>query len=56
VQAKVLDRDGHDVMQCSKEWQYIADMANTDVSMYIQLTIVVEQSHVIIFDRATFQC
>ena len=31
VQAKVLDRDGHDVMQCPKGWQYIADMANTDV-------------------------
>ena len=31
MQAKVLDRDGHDVMQCPKGWQYIADMANTDV-------------------------
>ena len=31
VQAKVLDRDGHDIMQCPKGWQYIADMANTDV-------------------------
>ena len=56
MQAKVLDRDGHDVMQCPKGWQYIADMANTDVSMCIQLTILVEQSCVIIFDRATFQC
>ena len=56
MQAKVLDRDGHDVMQCPKGWQYIADMANTDVSMFIQLTILVEQSRVIIFDRATFQC
>ena len=49
-------RDGQDVMQCPKGWQYIADMANTDVSMFIQLTILVEQSRVIIFDRATFQC
>ena len=56
VRAKVLDRDGHDDMQCPKGWQYIADMANTDVSMCIQLTILVEQSCVIIFDRATFQC
>ena len=31
MQAKVLDRDGHDIMQCPKGWQYIADMANTDV-------------------------
>lgn len=30
-QAKVLDRDGHNVMECPKGWQYIADMANTDV-------------------------
>ena len=30
-QAKVLDRDGHVLMECPKGWQYIADMANTDV-------------------------
>lgn len=30
AQAKVLDRDGHERMQCPKGWQYIADMANTD--------------------------
>ena len=32
AQAKVLDRDGHVLMECPKGWQYIADMANTDVS------------------------
>ena len=37
MQAKVLDGDGHDIMQCPKGLQYIADMANTDVSMCIQL-------------------
>ena len=31
AQAKVLDRDGHVLMECPKGWQYIADMANTDV-------------------------
>lgn len=30
-QAKVMDRDGHVLMECPKGWQYIADMANTDV-------------------------
>ena len=30
-QAKVLDRDGRVLMECPKGWQYIADMANTDV-------------------------
>ena len=35
VQAKVLDRDGHVLMECPKGWQYIADMANTDVRSQI---------------------
>ena len=26
-----MDRDGHVLMECPKGWQYIADMANTDV-------------------------
>jgi len=30
-QAKVLDRDGHDKMECPKGWQYNTDMAHTDV-------------------------
>ncbi|CAG0881675.1 unnamed protein product, partial [Cyprideis torosa] len=29
AQAKVLDRDGFEVMECVKGYQYIADMANT---------------------------
>ncbi|CAI8054115.1 WD repeat-containing protein 70 [Geodia barretti] len=29
AQAKVLDRDGHNKMQCPKGWQYIIDMTNT---------------------------
>ena len=32
MQVKVLDRDGHNAMQCPKGWQCIADMANTNVS------------------------
>jgi hypothetical protein len=35
AQAKVLDRDGHVLMECPKGWQYIADMANTDVCIFI---------------------
>ena len=38
VQVRVLDRDGHDVMQCPKGWQCTADMVNTDVSSYLHLT------------------
>ena len=30
-QAKVLDRDGHNKMECPKGWQYNTDMAHTDV-------------------------
>lgn len=30
AQAKVLDRDGHEKMECPKGWQYIADMAKTE--------------------------
>lgn len=32
AQAKVLDRDGFNVMECIKGDQYIVDMANTKVS------------------------
>lgn len=32
-QAKVIDRDGFEVMECIKGDQYIVDMANTKVSM-----------------------
>lgn len=31
AQAKVLDRDGFNVMECVKGDQYIVDMANTKV-------------------------
>lgn len=31
AQAKVLDRDGFNVMECIKGDQYIVDMANTKV-------------------------
>ena len=32
LQAKVLDRDGYEQMECPKGWQYIADMGKTEVS------------------------
>jgi len=32
-QAKVIDRDGFEVMECIKGDQYIVDMANTKVSV-----------------------
>lgn len=32
-QAKVIDRDGFEVMECIKGDQYIVDMANTKVSL-----------------------
>lgn len=32
-QAKVIDRDGFEVMECIKGDQYIVDMANTKVGM-----------------------
>lgn len=32
AQAKVLDRDGFEVMECKKGYQYIVDQAATDVS------------------------
>lgn len=34
AQAKVLDRDGFNVMECIKGDQYIVDMANTKVKWY----------------------
>ena len=30
-QAKVLDRDGYEQLECPKGWQYIADMGKTEV-------------------------
>ena len=35
ARAKVLDRDGHEVMTCVKGYQYIVDTASTDVSIGI---------------------
>ncbi len=32
LQAKVMDRDGMEKMECPKGWPYIANMANTNVS------------------------
>ena len=34
AQAKVLDRDGFNVMECIKGDQYIVDMANTKVGQF----------------------
>jgi len=31
AQAKVLDRDGFEVMECKKGYQYIVDQASTQV-------------------------
>ena len=31
MQAKVLDRDGHEKMECPKGWPYITNMASTNV-------------------------
>ena len=54
IQAKVLDRDGHVLMECPKGWQYIADMANTDVRLtQIIINFVVRFSSI---HRVTFQC
>lgn len=35
-QAKVLDRDGFNVMECIKGDQYIVDMANTKVWQFLR--------------------
>lgn len=35
AQAKVLDRDAHELLECPKGDQYIVDMANTKVSIEI---------------------
>lgn len=35
AQAKVLDRDGFNVMECVKGDQYIVDMANTKVFLSV---------------------
>lgn len=41
AQAKVLDRDGFNVMECIKGDQYIVDMANTKVKLWFNRTWVV---------------
>lgn len=35
AQAKVIDRDAHEVMECIKGDQYIVDMASTKVSLVL---------------------
>lgn len=40
AQAKVLDRDGFNVMECMKGDQYIVDMANTKVKWLIYIVCV----------------
>lgn len=37
AQAKVLDRDGFEVMECKKGYQYIVDQASTQV-LYMSIT------------------
>lgn len=34
AQAKVIDRDAHEIMECMKGDQYIVDMANTKVCLW----------------------
>ena len=34
AQAKIIDRDGFEVMECIKGDQYIHDMANTKVGLH----------------------
>lgn len=41
AQAKVLNRDGLNVMECIKGDQYIVDMANTKVILLIILLIII---------------
>ena len=40
ARAKVLDRDGHEVMTCVKGYQYIVDTASTDVRIYTCSTVL----------------
>lgn len=40
AQAKVLDRDGFNVMECIKGDQYIVDMANTKVKWYSHMCVI----------------
>ncbi len=40
AQAKVLDRDGFNVMECIKGDQYIVDMANTKVKCRVSNNLV----------------
>ena len=46
-QAKVIDRDGFEVMECIKGDQYIVDMANTKVSIkQIILANLINSAHI----------
>lgn len=36
AQAKVLDRDGFEVMECKKGYQYIVDQASTQVTFMLE--------------------
>lgn len=46
-QAKVIDRDGFEVMECIKGDQYIVDMANTKVSMTKNILVnLINSTHI----------
>ena len=45
AQAKVLDRDGFEMMECVKGDQYVADMANTKVNIYEELSLLYIDLH-----------
>ncbi|KAL6041992.1 hypothetical protein STEG23_025523, partial [Scotinomys teguina] len=44
-QAKVIDRDGFEVMECIKGDQYIVDMANTKLGCRVNVNIVLGRSY-----------
>ena len=50
AQAKVLDRDGFNVMECVKGDQYIVDMVNTKVCQ-ISTTYWLEMSVMLAHDK-----
>lgn len=46
-QAKVIDRDGFEVMECIKGDQYIVDMANTKVSIKQNILVnLINSAHI----------
>lgn len=46
-QAKVIDRDGFEVMECIKGDQYIVDMANTKVSFKQRILVnLINSAHI----------